>query len=202
MKNIKRKCGLLVLVVLLCLWALAEPGFGWSPGPECPPEGCDECESCDWTTGYECVSDCTFGQKCCNDVCYDECDTITGEDCSGSGWDGVIVCDGCAMMNDTDCGWQGPARDYEGGWEIKCSPRGCDGDCDDGTKLCYTEYTCIVIDFGALFNECSATCGEYPILYPCDPHCASTLPFPNRCYWCINDEENGDPHMVDNDTCN
>jgi len=185
MKNTGRKYGLLVLIVLLCLWVLTDMGWGFYP-VECPPEGCDECEKCDWTTGYECFFECTYDQECCNDECVDECQIVDGESCDGGT---VGACFACELFG--SCG--GNVTRYNGGKEKICSPRGCS--CIDDTKVCYTTRQCNPTGHFMPFADCGGV-GPGPV------GCVEVLPVPSFCFYCFEDDNSEEYHYVDDDSCN
>ena len=145
---------------------------------------------------------CGINEFCCDDgSCVSErCKTIDGQDCSQSN---NSFCGGCAL-DDSDCGWQANAKIYEGGKEKICNPHGCPGDCDSGkTKLCYTEYPCMLLGVFYLFEECSTFVPQPPPLPPMPtlPTCISVFPIPTTCWPCWHHEAYGQSHRVRDHSC-
>ena len=157
----------------------------------CPGGGgrlCGSDQECCGTS--ECCNNET--EKCCpNGACATKCNVEDGENCSSLQ---TITCSGCAFFDWENCHVHGPAtqKEYEGGVEKICSPRGCEGDCIEDQKLCNTEYPCIKPDGYILFRECSGATS---------PECMDMFPFPYRCYPCVKDTKNKDEHFVQNDSC-
>jgi len=100
------------------------------------------------------------------------------------------VCTGCTVGG--SCNYLPDARVYKGGKEKKCNPRGCPGQCNDDTKICYTDYPCTKASAPWLFHVCTGMV---------IPTCQSVAPVPMLCYPCIYDVANRVEHWVDNDAC-
>ena len=139
---------------------------------------------------------CPAGQKCCNGTCVDNCKIVNGESCSAAD----TFCSGCAMIGAGGCLWQGNAKICFGGSEKICNPRGCEGDCHDDTKICYTEYPCIPEEVGMPMATCSIFYPGMPPI-PAPPHCNIGTIIDN-CYFCTGDLNNPLNHWVQNDSCN
>ena len=171
----------------------------------CDGNCCDpnECETCDYINGgcEVCYGD--TSKTCCNGTCEPKCGIVDGENCNGSD-DELCNLTNCAVEPGHPC-QSGPARKvYEGGTEKICSPRGCEGDCIDDRKDCYTVYKCI----GSSSYEWMSTCSSMYCLpgANCWPKgyfsCESNVPIPTKCYGCEQGPEDvNESHDVDNDSC-
>ncbi len=161
----------------------------------CKPENCEECN--DVTHSCEvCGGD--PNQVCCDGTCKPKCKLVDGDDCSGPI---PTFCSGCSVP-DVGCSWNSLTVIYEGGKEKKCNPEGCEGDCYEDIKLCYTEYICTSFEWPLPLAFCT---GAYV-----DPgggigigplHCEST-PVPSLCYICAENENYPIRHWVLNESCN
>ena len=110
---------------------------------------------------------------------------------------------GCAMHG--SCGYHINVRIYTGVTEKKCSPKGCPGDCNHKTTVCYTEYPCKKSNnFYSYTSVCTTMTSPPPPATPqlCYPPCCDDIfPIYGKCFLCEMDEDNPDPHDVDNDSC-
>jgi len=197
MQEKKELLNMLVIfaVVLLCFCAVATA---------CPPPECPDCRI--WN-GNRCVWDCSYGQSCCDDACYNpstqKCCDPPGDDngypcpksntcCSGGCCDPVL-CESCIDDWCQVCGGDTNKGCCDGQCYNKTTQKCCDGlgplDID---YICDIDETCcdgLCVD--TTIDQCCDDLGGYNDGYNCDKDCElccdGTCCDVSNCEICKND---------------